>query len=124
MQASIFSQVRLKLDKTVLIDQSTEFSTKMMLVVNFTVASIFFLLSWQVDPGFLEPSSSIDFMSIIPKFEPSKLCPDCQLIKSKRSRHCNICNRCVERYDHHCPWINNCVGSRNHGYFYVYILTL
>lgn len=54
--------------------------------------------------------------------DPNHLCPECEVVRTERSRHCNICNRCIERFDHHCPWINNCVGIRNHGYFYLYIV--
>lgn len=50
-------------------------------------------------------------------FDPVLLCPDCEVIRTSRSRHCSICNKCVERFDHHCPWVNNCVGSRNHYLF-------
>jgi len=50
-------------------------------------------------------------------FDPVLLCPDCQIIRTARSRHCSICNKCVERFDHHCPWVNNCVGVQNHHYF-------
>ena len=49
------------------------------------------------------------------------MCPDCECIRSLRSRHCSICDKCVERYDHHCPWVNNCIGTRNHFAFYCFI---
>jgi palmitoyltransferase len=52
------------------------------------------------------------------------MCPDCEVLRTERSKHCAICNRCVERYDHHCPWINNCVGINNHTPFLVFIVTL
>jgi len=61
---------------------------------------------------------------LIRKIDPESICPDCESIKSLRSRHCSICNKCVERYDHHCPWINNCVGTRNHGPFYGFVLSV
>lgn len=57
-------------------------------------------------------------------FDPVLLCPDCEVIRTKRSRHCSICNRCVERFDHHCPWVNNCVGSGNHAYFLAFLLSV
>jgi len=106
------------------LDPEIELSVKIFLIGNFFITTILFLLSWLSDPGYLKPSTDIDFIEIIPQFEPGQLCADCSLIKTKRCRHCNICNRCVERYDHHCPWINNCVGIRNHGYFYGYIISL
>lgn len=52
------------------------------------------------------------------------LCPECQVIRTARSRHCAICNQCVERFDHHCPWINNCVGINNHNAFLMFLITI
>ena len=51
------------------------------------------------------------------------LCPECEVIRTNRSRHCSICNKCVERFDHHCPWINNCVGVRNHNAFIFFLVS-
>lgn len=90
--------------------------------VSFIVAMIFFLFSWVRDPGYIEKDANIDFFECVEKFDSNHLCPECEVIRTARSRHCNICNRCVERFDHHCPWINNCVGTRNHGGFYLYVL--
>mmetsp|Transcript_17121 Transcript_17121/g.28879 ORF Transcript_17121/g.28879 Transcript_17121/m.28879 type:complete len:326 (+) Transcript_17121:2768-3745(+) len=75
-----------------------------------------------VDPGYLKNRSQIDFMQRLKIFDSSQLCPECETIRTSRSRHCIICHRCVDRYDHHCPWINNCVGVRNHNVFLLYIL--
>jgi hypothetical protein len=55
-------------------------------------------------------------------FELNTLCPHCEIIMPRRTRHCSVCNKCVERFDHHCPWINNCVGKGNFAYFYFHIL--
>ena len=52
------------------------------------------------------------------------MCPDCEVLRTPRSRHCAICNKCVERFDHHCPWINNCVGIHNHNAFLVFLWSL
>ena len=57
-------------------------------------------------------------------FDPVLLCPDCQIIRTQRSRHCSICNKCVERFDHHCPWINNCVGTANHAAFMMFLISV
>ncbi len=91
--------------------------------VAFALSNILFMMAWLRDPGYLRKDKSIDFFQIIERFDPNHLCPECEVIRTERSRHCNICNRCVERFDHHCPWINNCVGTRNHGCFYLYIIT-
>jgi len=56
--------------------------------------------------------------------DPVQLCPDCEVIRTPRSRHCGICDQCVERYDHHCPWLNTCVGVGNHTIFIFFIFFL
>lgn len=61
---------------------------------------------------------------MLKEFDPVLLCPDCEAIRTDRSRHCSICNKCVERFDHHCPWINNCVGIHNHGVFMCFLLSM
>lgn len=61
---------------------------------------------------------------MLKNFDPVLLCPDCEIIRTSRSRHCSICNKCVERFDHHCPWINNCVGTRNHGNFMCFLMSV
>jgi hypothetical protein len=63
-------------------------------------------------------------MDLLKEVHPCEMCPDCQVMRSNRSKHCAICNRCVERFDHHCPWINNCVGVKNHNSFIVFIYSL
>jgi hypothetical protein len=90
---------------------------------SFIVSTILFFCAWLRDPGYLKKDESINFFDIIEKFDPNHLCPECEVIRTERSRHCNICNKCVERFDHHCPWINNCVGAKNHGFFYSYTLS-
>jgi len=75
---------------------------------------LFFAIAAFRNPGYLERPKSTTFLNLLQNFDPVLLCPDCMVIRTKRSRHCSICNQCVERFDHHCPWINNCVGTRNH----------
>ncbi len=89
----------------------------------FIISMVLCVLSWLKDPGYIQKDHDLQFMTLLEKFEPNCLCPECEVIRTNRSRHCNICNRCVDRFDHHCPWINNCVGIGNHGLFYTFIAT-
>eukprot|EP00347_Sterkiella_histriomuscorum_P005057 403358066 len=82
---------------------------------------IYFFLSYLRDPGYLV-NKTVPFRKLLETFDPTQLCPDCEVIRTARSRHCSICQRCVERFDHHCPWINNCVGVRNHVVFLIYVI--
>jgi predicted amidophosphoribosyltransferase len=81
---------------------------------------LFFTLASNIVPGYLE-NPKIDFQDMLEALDSTQLCPDCNVIRTSRSRHCSVCNHCVERFDHHCPWINNCVGLRNHNYFLLYV---
>jgi len=80
-----------------------------------------FLLSFIITPGYIKPHSGFDFQTLLNTLDPVFLCPDCQVIRTPRSRHCNMWNMCVERYDHHCPYINNWVGYRNHLFFTLFL---
>lgn len=95
-----------------------------MIIVTLSL-SILTILSLFVtscsDPGYIK--NRVDFMELIDKFDATQLCPECQTLRTIRSRHCNVCHRCVERFDHHCPWINNCVGVKNHNWFLLYLTT-
>ena len=74
-----------------------------------------------INPGYLQ-NKEVEFLKLLETFDSSSLCPECETIRTNRSRHCIICHQCVDRYDHHCPWINNCVGVRNHNIFIVYLI--
>lgn len=74
-----------------------------------------------IDPGRIK-NEGIEFLKLLESFDAQSLCPECEVIRTTRSRHCVICNNCIERYDHHCPWINNCVGIKNHNLFVTYLL--
>jgi len=82
----------------------------------------FFITSAIRDPGYVKKEEAQPFIKLVELFDPSCLCPECEVIKNPRSRHCNVCDKCVDRFDHHCPWIDNCVGKRNHGFFYGYLI--
>ncbi len=85
---------------------------------------ILFMISSFKDPGYLKRPERVSFLSMLKNFDPVLLCPDCEIIRTSRSRHCSICNRCVERFDHHCPWINNCVGTGNHQVFMFFLISV
>mmetsp|Transcript_40201 Transcript_40201/g.29648 ORF Transcript_40201/g.29648 Transcript_40201/m.29648 type:complete len:149 (+) Transcript_40201:990-1436(+) len=73
------------------------------------------------DPGYIY-NKKVPFIELLEHYKAEQLCPDCQVIRTVRSRHCSVCHRCVERFDHHCPWINNCIGVRNHNHFIIYVV--
>lgn len=80
-----------------------------------------------MDPGYVKHdlrygNDDNRLLFLLIKYDPESLCPDCQVIRTARSRHCNKCNQCVDRFDHHCPWINNCIGAANYKAFYLYVL--
>ena len=89
--------------------------------VLFCLCIILNIIVWRSNPGFVEGDPSLKFVTLLDSFEPKSLCPDCQIIKTPRSRHCNLCKRCVDRFDHHCPWVNNCIGKNNFAYFYTFV---
>mmetsp|Transcript_17198 Transcript_17198/g.21717 ORF Transcript_17198/g.21717 Transcript_17198/m.21717 type:complete len:122 (-) Transcript_17198:666-1031(-) len=93
----------------------------MIVALSPIVAVSFVYASWR-DPGYLSPS--YDFLELLSKVHPCEMCPDCQVLRTPRSRHCAICNRCVERFDHHCPWLNNCVGVNNNNAFLIFLISL
>jgi palmitoyltransferase ZDHHC13/17 len=88
------------------------------------LAIAFWLIAASRDPGFIQKPEEFDFMNLMMLVDPIQLCPDCEIVRTPRSRHCGICNRCVERYDHHCPWLNTCIGVHNHSYFMIFITLL
>lgn len=93
------------------------------MIIFGTLALVICIYCTCKEPGYLK-KPSIPFLTLLDRFDPTMLCPDCEIIRTPRSRHCSICNKCVERYDHHCPWINNCVGIRNHFSFLSFLLII
>ena len=86
------------------------------------ILAISFFIASKRDPGYLRPA--FPFIKLLEKVHAAEMCPDCEVLRTGRSKHCATCNRCVERFDHHCPWINNCVGINNHNPYFVFICTL
>lgn len=103
------------------IDQSNKVIVYLIVGICPILAFSFFVASWK-DPGYLKREHS--FIELLKNVHPCEMCPDCEVLRTPRSRHCAICNRCVERFDHHCPWINNCVGINNHNYFLSFLISL
>lgn len=92
--------------------------------VHMLLCNIFFLWASFADPGVIKGTKGLTFSKLTDKCDPQGLCPTCETIFTRDSRHCYICNKCIEKFDHHCQWINNCVGIGNHKIFFLYISTL
>jgi len=60
-------------------------------LVTLFVFMAFFLASCK-DAGSLEPMDNYNFMELLRDINPADLCPECQVIRTARSRHCAICN--------------------------------
>ena len=60
-------------------------------LVTLFVFLAFFLASCK-DAGSLEPMDNYNFMELLRDINPADLCPECQVIRTARSRHCAICN--------------------------------
>ena len=97
---------------------------KFLVDLFFVVGSVCAFLTRVTDPGYLKKNENVKLLTLLEEFEPTEMCPVCQIITIPRSRHCNICNKCVDRWDHHCPWINSCIGRRNHAYFLIFVLSV
>lgn len=90
----------------------------------FALVFLAFMTASCKNAGVLKPEKNKTFLELLRDINPADLCPECEVIRSARSRHCAICNQCVERFDHHCPWINNCVGVGNHNAFLVFLFAI
>lgn len=90
----------------------------------YLVASFFFLYTACKDPGAVKKSKVISFLKLNQYFDPSYICPTCEILRPQDSRHCYICNTCVDRFDHHCQWVDTCIGIGNHTVFYIFLLTI
>lgn len=90
-------------------------------IVADSLAYLFHILLTCKDPGYIK-NDGLEFMKLLETFDAQSLCPECEIIRTGRSRHCVVCRKCVDRYDHHCPWLNNCVGLCNHNLFLAYLI--
>jgi len=88
----------------------------------FALAIILCIWVNQSNPGYLKLKREFDLVTLLREYETSSICPDCESLRTPRSRHCNLCGRCVDRFDHHCPWVNNCVGRTNFRSFYAFLI--
>lgn len=68
----------------------------------FILSNCLFLVASYRNPGAITPSPKISFLKLCKYFDPSYLCPRCEILRAPNSRHCFICNKCVDRFDHHC----------------------
>jgi len=87
--------------------------------------------SASTDPGILPPVSS-PVRTPVPNDEDIPIggplgyryCSTCNIFRPPRSKHCNTCNVCVSKFDHHCPWVGTCIGERNHGHYFLFLVSV
>jgi len=59
----------------------------------FTFFTVFFLLLTScTQPGHVQKVDKVDFYDLIRVLDSTQLCPDCECIRTSRSRHCAVCN--------------------------------
>ena len=92
---------------------------------NLKVIITFWLL-FRSNPGYLEPGEGkqFEFNELVTKLPTDRLCPECKVIKTRRSYHCTVCKRCVDRYEGHCVWLNNCIGRLNANMYISFVFYL
>ena len=93
----------------------------------FFISNVTFLIISLMNPGREKKivTNIIKFERSVEEIEdPTNLCPCCEIMYRKGTRHCTICNQCMSMYDHHCPWLNTCVAKNNHKLYYVFIISL
>jgi len=72
------------------------------LQIMFILQFIVYFITATKDPGFVHKSNKISFLKLNQYFHPMYICPTCEILRPKESRHCYICNKCIDRHDHHC----------------------
>jgi palmitoyltransferase ZDHHC13/17 len=95
-----------------------------LIIISGMLTMLFWFITMNTDAGVMRRPKDIDFLKLMQSVDPLYLCPECEVIRTPRSKHCNVCNQCIERYDHHCPWVNNCVGIKNHRPFMMFLTFL
>ena len=65
--------------------QITSGVTTILVFLSFIFASL-------KNPGVLKKDEQRSFLELLRDINPVDLCPECEVIRSARSRHCAICN--------------------------------
>ena len=54
----------------------------------FILTLFLHLFTMTKDPGFLQKPIGVTFLQLLENFDPILLCPDCEVVRTDRSRHC------------------------------------
>ncbi|XP_053388188.1 uncharacterized protein LOC123563484 [Mercenaria mercenaria] len=49
-------------------------------------------------------------------------CHECEIVRSKVTKHCKLCDLCYYRMDHHCLFLLKCVAYNNHARFVWFLI--
>jgi hypothetical protein len=67
-------------------------SSNLGINIHFVIVNILFLMASFMNPGRVESENDLKFMKLVEKCDPNGLCPSCETVYTRDSRHCYICN--------------------------------
>lgn len=68
------------------------FKNRFYVDCQFIVLNFFFLRAAFKNPGYVQKIKNLNFDKLVEKYDAQGLCPNCETIYEKDSRHCYICD--------------------------------
>lgn len=84
----------------------------------------------QIDPGVVmtsishektrQPMTLTDLCEMKNSLE--LFCTDCEITRTKDTKHCKLCEKCYYKMDHHCLFLLKCISFNNHTCFVWFLI--